>query len=185
MSRILLLNANYQPLSILSLERAVLLLFQGKVDAASEEAIHLRGKTSTLDVPRVIRLRRYINAPMRKARWSRRAVLARDEFICVYCGIKAGETQKGRMLQRSDMTIDHIKPRAQGGTSTWGNTATACPACNHRKGDRTPEQAGMRLRYEPKIPRVNYVVASGDMPTSWKIYFGIEDPAFTDDKTAV
>lgn len=172
-ARILLLNANFMPLGIVTLERAVHLIFQDKVDAATEEAIHLRGKSSTLDVPRVLRLRRYVNAPMRKARWSRRAVLARDEWTCVYCGIKPGAVQKSRLLQRGDMTIDHIKPRAQGGTSTWSNTATACPVCNHRKGDRTPEKAGMRMLYEPKTPRVNYVVASGEMPASWKVYLEV------------
>lgn len=169
-SRILLLNANYAPLGIVSLERAVHLMFQDKVDKASEEIIRLRGQNTTLEVPQVLRLRRYINAPSRKARWSRRAVLARDEYTCIYCGIKAGEVQRGRELKRTDMTIDHIVPRAHGGTSTWGNTATACPVCNHRKGDRRPEQAGMKMHFEPKTPRVNYVVASGDMPVSWKFY---------------
>jgi 5-methylcytosine-specific restriction endonuclease McrA len=100
-------------------------------------------------------------------------VLRRDDFTCVYCGIKVGEAQRGAVLNRHDFTIDHIIPTSRGGKNTWGNTVCACPACNHRKGNRTPHEAGMPLRWEPKMPRVDYLVASGEVPEAWKVYLRI------------
>ena len=76
--------------------------------------------------------------------WSRKGVLLRDNFTCIYCGARPGSRQKGRVLARNDLTIDHILPRSRGGRDHWTNTACACTACNHRKGDRLPHEAGMR-----------------------------------------
>jgi len=170
MSSVLVLNASYEPLNVVSMERAIRLLLKDRVDAATEDTITIHGKASSIDVPCVLRLRRYVNAPRRNARWSRRAVLARDGYTCIFCGVKAGEEQRGKILRHADFTIDHIVPRVQGGKSTWGNTACACSRCNHRKGGRTPTQANMTMLWEPKTPRVNYIVARGDVPASWKIY---------------
>jgi 5-methylcytosine-specific restriction endonuclease McrA len=77
------------------------------------------------------------------------------------------------VLGKNDFTVDHLIPRSRGGKNTWGNTACACPLCNNRKGDRTPHEAGMVLRWEPKIPRVGYLVASGDVPAAWKVYLEV------------
>lgn len=170
MAVVLLLNASYEPLSIIPQRRALSLLMRGRVDAVTEEAVTIQSSSDTLRIPTVIRLRRYINVPRRGAQWSRRAVLQRDGYRCIYCGVQAGELQKGQALARQDFTVDHIIPRSRGGRNTWGNTACACPVCNHRKGDRTPHEAGMPLRWEPKTPRVGYIVASGDIPASWKVY---------------
>lgn len=170
MAVVLLLNASYEPLSIIPQRRALSLLLRGRVDAATEDELTIQGISHTLRIPTVIRLRRYINVPRRGARWTRRGVLQRDGYRCIYCGRQAGESQKGQPLAKNDFTVDHIIPRSRGGRNTWGNTACACPVCNHRKGDRTPHEAGMPLRWEPKTPRVGYVVASGDVPASWKVY---------------
>lgn len=170
MAVVLLLNASYEPLSIIPQRRALSLLLRGRVDAATEDELTIRGSSTTLRIPTVIRLRRYINVPRRGARWSRRGVLQRDGYCCIYCGIQAGESQRGQTLAKPDFTVDHIIPRSRGGRNTWGNTVCACPVCNHRKGDRTPHEAGMPLRWEPKTPRVGYIVASGDMPAAWKVY---------------
>ncbi|MCB0077734.1 MAG: HNH endonuclease [Anaerolineales bacterium] len=174
MSRVLLLNASYEPLKVLSATRAVQLMVRGVVEPVSASvAARFRSPTVTLSVPTVVRLQRYVNVPRRNASWSKRGVLERDDFTCIYCGIRAGELRDALPLPRSAMTIDHLVPRSRGGANSWVNTACACKACNHRKANRTPHEAGMRLRWEPKIPRVGYVVISGDVPESWKLYLEI------------
>ena len=154
MAAVLLLNASYEPLSIIPQRRALSLLLRGRVDPATEETVALHGTANALHIPTVIRLRRYINVPRRGARWSRQGVLQRDNFCCIYCGIQVGEQQRGRALSKRDFTVDHIIPRSRGGKNTWGNTACACPMCNNRKGGRTPHEAAMTLLWEPKLPRL-------------------------------
>jgi 5-methylcytosine-specific restriction endonuclease McrA len=149
------------------------LLLREKADAATEETVVLRGISQSLSIPTVLRLRRYINVPRRGARWSRMAVLRRDDFTCIYCGVGIGEWQRGRHVTRSGLTIDHILPISRGGRNSWGNTACACAPCNQRKGNRLPHEAGMKLLWEPKIPRVDYLVASGEIPESWKFYLEV------------
>ncbi len=170
MVAVLLLNASYEPLAVIPQRRAVSLILRGRVDAATNEGLAVQSTSSAFRIPTVIRLRRYVNVPRRGARWSRPGVLQRDSYRCIYCGIRAGEQRHGQTLVRHEFTVDHIVPRSRGGRNTWGNTACACPTCNHRKGNRTPHEAGMTLRWEPKIPRVGYVVASGEIPASWKVY---------------
>jgi len=167
---VLLLNASYEPLAVIPQRRAMSLMLRGRVDAATEDAVTIKGVSSVLRIPTVGRLRRYINVPRRGARWSRRGVLQRDNYCCIYCGIRAGQSQRGKMLARQSFTVDHLIPRSRGGKNSWGNTACACPMCNNRKGSRTPHEAGMTLRWEPKTPRVDYLVASGKIPAAWKVY---------------
>ena len=166
----LLLNASYEPLTIVSAQRAIRLLLTHKVDAATDETITIHGNSHDLHIPTVLRLRRYVNVPKRGASWSRRAVLQRDGYRCIYCGMEVGQMVKGQLLTKADFTLDHIIPRSQGGQNSWGNTACACAACNQRKGGRTPHEAGMSMLWEPKTPRVNYLVASGKIPAAWKLY---------------
>src|SRR5689334_24201093 len=97
-----------------------------------------------LAVPLVVRLVRYVAIPRyRQLPCSRRGVLARDRETCQYCGAKPG---------RAHLTIDHVLPRAQGGMTTWENVVAACAACNHRKANRTPQQAGLALIGPPRRP---------------------------------
>jgi len=170
---VLLLNASYEPLRVISVRRAVGLLMRGVVEGVQGVAARLRTPSTVFTVPSVLRLRYYVNVPRRKAVWSRRGVMRRDDYTCIYCGARVGQRDRGRALTRSDFTVDHLIPSSRGGTNTWGNTACACRRCNHRKADRTPHEAGMRLRWEPKTPRVNYVIASGDMPSEWKVYLRV------------
>jgi 5-methylcytosine-specific restriction endonuclease McrA len=167
---ILLLNASYEPLNVVSLQRAMSLLLRDRVDAATDAVRPVQGGSTVFEIPQVIRLRKYVNVPRRGARWSRQAVLQRDNFTCVYCGVEAGGRQRGQVLQRRDFTLDHIRPKSRDGKNTWGNTACACPSCNQRKGDRMPNEAGMKLLWEPKTPRVDTWVLDGDIPEAWKIY---------------
>jgi len=170
MVSVLLLNASFEPLAVISTRRAVSLVLRGRVEGVSGEVVTVHGASQTFTIPTVIRLRRYVNVPRRGARWSRRGVLRRDGYRCVYCGARAGDLQGGRVLTRGDFTVDHLVPRSRGGKSTWSNTACACRACNQRKRDRTPREAGMKLLWEPKTPRTSYLVVSGEVPASWKVY---------------
>jgi 5-methylcytosine-specific restriction endonuclease McrA len=173
MAEVLLLNASYEPLAVITRRRAVSLLLKGRVEAACTEEVEIQGVSNALAIPTVIRLHRYINVPQRGVRWSKQAVLRRDRYTCAYCGIRPGDSQHGQALPRHNFTVDHILPVSRGGKNSWGNTVCACPVCNQRKGNRTPDEANMKLRWEPKRPRVNYLVVSGEIPATWKIYLEV------------
>jgi 5-methylcytosine-specific restriction endonuclease McrA len=170
--RVLLLNGmNWEPLAIVSVPRAINLLLAGKAVVVEQSGRVLKTVAASFPVPSVIALRTYVNVPRRNAQWSRKGVLARDNYTCIYCGLRPGDTLRGRALTKTDLTVDHLHPRSRGGRDTWSNTACACYACNHRKGDRLLEEAGMKLRWEPKTPRTSYlVIAVGSGPDAWKQY---------------
>ncbi len=172
-AQVLLLNATYEPVRVIPIQRAVGLLMRGAAEGVDGIAARLKTPSTVFEVPAVIRLRYYVNVPRRGAVWSRHRVMVRDAHTCIYCGAQVGEIHHGRTLTRADFTVDHLIPRSRGGGNSWGNTACACRWCNHRKADRTPHEAGMRLRWEPKTPRVNYLVVSGDVPAAWKAYLRI------------
>jgi 5-methylcytosine-specific restriction endonuclease McrA len=171
-SRVLLLNGStWEPLAVISLPRAVNLLLAGKAVVVEQTGEFLRTVRDRFPVPSVIALRTYINVPRRQAHWSRRGVLMRDNYVCIYCGAAPGSLSREKVLTRQDFTVDHIVPRSRGGRDQWTNTACACYHCNHRKGNRLPHEAGMRLNWEPKIPRTSYlVIAIGSGPDAWKRY---------------
>lgn len=161
-SGVLLLNATYEPLAVLSVKRAVKLVGKERVEPVAAEHMTVAHAGQTLVMPTVLRLKVYINVPKRNApRWTRRGVFVRDGNRCAYCG---------RLLKRGELTVDHVIPVSRGGGSTWCNTVTACAPCNQRKADRTPHEAGMKLLIEPKTPRTNYLLAAGDIPASWKLW---------------
>ena len=170
--RVLLLNgSNWEPLAVISVPRAMNLLLAGKAFTVEESGRVLRTVSRRFAVPSVIALRTYVNVPRRRASWSRKGVMMRDNYTCIYCGARPGSLQRGKVLARSDLTIDHVLPRSRGGRDQWTNTACACTACNHRKGDRLPHEAGMKLRSEPRTPRTSYlVIAVGSGQDSWKQY---------------
>lgn len=171
-SRVLLLNGStWEPLAVISVPRAINLLIAGKAIMVEETGRFLRTVRTRFPVPSVIALRTYVNVPRRKAHWSRKGILMRDNHTCIYCGVKPGSIQRGKVLSKNDFTVDHIVPRSRGGRDQWTNTACACGHCNHRKGDRLPHEVGMRLRWEPKTPRTSYlVIAIGTGPDAWKRY---------------
>jgi 5-methylcytosine-specific restriction endonuclease McrA len=161
-SGVLLLNATYEPLAVLSVKRAVKLVCKERVVPVAAEQTPVIGADQVATVPTVLRLKVYISVPKRNPpRWTRRGVFVRDGNRCAYCD---------RLLKRGELTVDHVNPVSRGGRSTWGNTVTACAPCNQRKADRTPHEAGMKLLIEPKTPRTNYLLAAGDIPASWKLW---------------
>jgi 5-methylcytosine-specific restriction endonuclease McrA len=161
---VLVLNASYEPLHVVSVPRAVVLLLTEKAQLVEAAEQMLRSQHLSVPRPLVIRLVTYIRIPHR---WnvpvSRRAVLARDGFTCQYCGAQPG---------RGALTIDHVVPRSQGGQKAWENLVTACGACNRRKGGRRPDEAGMSLLRRPMAPR--YValafIESGAPHAAWEKY---------------
>jgi len=172
---VLLLNGGtWEPLTVISIPRAINLLLAGKAVVVEQAGYFLRTVRDKFPVPSVIALRQYINVPRRHAHWSRQGILARDNYTCIYCGAVPGTTVKNKVLTRRDFTVDHILPVSRGGKNTWANTACACFACNHRKGNRLPGEAGLRLLWEPKTPRTSYLVIElGSGPATWKRYIEI------------
>jgi 5-methylcytosine-specific restriction endonuclease McrA len=170
--RVLLLNGHtWEPLSVISVPRAINLLLAEKAVVVEQSDAMLRTMRDQYPVPSVIALRTYINVPRRQAHWSRRGVLVRDNFTCIYCGVQPGSVVRGKPITKSEFTVDHVIPKSRGGKDQWTNTACACYTCNHRKGDRLPNEAGMKMAWEPKTPRTSYlVIAVGSGPEGWKRY---------------
>ncbi len=162
--RVLVLNASYEPLQLISVRRAVVLLLQEKAELVEAATQQLRASGFSLDLPLVIRLVRYIKIPRRlRLPCSRRGVLARDRDTCQYCGVQPG---------RANLTVDHVVPRSQGGQTVWENVVTACRECNHKKGGRTPEQANMELKVKPRQPQYVAFALLGELEDHdvWRKY---------------
>ncbi len=142
---VLVLNATYEPLNVVSVKRAVVLLLKEKAQIVEATKAWVRAQNWAIPQPLVIRLVYYVRIPHRLSLpLGRRTVLARDGYTCQYCGARP---------DKSELTLDHVVPRSRGGRSSWGNVVTACTRCNQRKGRHTPEEAGMPLRAPPRRPR--------------------------------
>lgn len=141
---VLLLNATYEPMHIVSLRRAVSLVLQEKAQMVEASERMIRSPGLAIAEPSVIRLRERVRAPRRwSVPLSRGAILARDGYTCQYCGAQPG---LGRL------TLDHVVPQSRGGAWAWTNLVAACLACNSAKADRTPEEASMPLLRPPGKP---------------------------------
>lgn len=145
---ITLLNATYEPLQTVSLPRAIRLLAKEKAEILEwEDGMYIRSSTGQeiWPMPKVLRLVVRVKVNLDKLygppQVSKKGVLTRDHHICAYCG-RGGAN-----------TVDHIHPRSRGGKSSWMNLVAACRDCNNRKRDRTPEEAGMKLRVTPFAPK--------------------------------
>jgi 5-methylcytosine-specific restriction endonuclease McrA len=138
MSKVLVLNASYEPLNITSWRRAIVLVLKGKA-----EGVEHNGKYVYADfpLPTVIRLLHYVRVPYKEIPLTRRNIFFRDGHICQYCRYR-GE----------DLTLDHVVPRSRGGVDSWENLVTACVRCNVKKGNRTPKEANMLLLNPPRQP---------------------------------
>lgn len=161
MSRALVLNASFEPLSVVPTRRAVVLVLRDRADVVESNGHLWRAERIQLPSPSVIRLRHYIRVPFtRRVPLNRRAVFMRDQHRCQYCG-------------RQAENIDHVVPKSRGGLHSWDNVVACCRRCNTRKGGRTPREAGLALLRSPRPPRRNAWVAvavgSGLDPT-WEPY---------------
>ena len=158
MARALVLNASYEPLCVIPVRRAVLLVLKEKADVLAAGEGEFRAEHLAIPSPSVIRLRTFVRVPYRaRVALSRRAVFLRDAHACQYCGGAAEN-------------IDHVVPRSRGGTHSWENVVACCRPCNARKENRTPTEARMRLRVVPRAPREHawIVVAVGTLHPDWE-----------------
>jgi 5-methylcytosine-specific restriction endonuclease McrA len=152
-SAVLVLNATYEPLNIVTVRRAIVLLLKEKAEVVEAADAEIRSQNLALNVPLVIRLVYYVRVPSRfPLPVTRRTVFARDGYTCQYCGFQA---------PKASLTLDHVLPRSRGGNSDWENVVTACIPCNQRKGQRTPPEAGMRLIAAPQRPHYAAIVLIG------------------------
>ncbi len=153
MASVLVLNATYEPLSVVSVRRAIVLLLKEKAELLEATEERIRASNLSLPYPLVIRLVYYVRVPRRMfVPLTRRALLARDNYTCQYCGFSGNS---------SELTMDHVLPKVQGGKTTWDNVACACRACNSRKGGKTLQEARMTLARKPARPQfLAFVVLS-------------------------
>jgi 5-methylcytosine-specific restriction endonuclease McrA len=159
---VLVLNATYEPINVCTVRRAVVLLLKDKAEVVEHADWELHSATTTIARPVVIRLVTYVRIPRdtHRRKITRRAVFARDDWTCQYCGARA------------NLTVDHVIPRSKGGSSTWENIVASCAPCNRRKGDALPRQVGMEPRRAPRTPHASVFiqVASPTIPSAWLQY---------------
>lgn len=156
----LVLNASFEPLSVVASRRAAVLVLDHKADLVESDGSVIRSASLAVPSPLVIRLRYMVKVPYRRSTTvSRRGVFARDDHRCQYCGAPAD-------------SIDHVLPRSRGGQHVWENVAAACRPCNLSKRDRTPDEAGMRLLRPCRAPRPSswVVVSVSRVPEAWMPY---------------
>jgi 5-methylcytosine-specific restriction endonuclease McrA len=156
----LVLNATYEPLCVVTLRRAVVLVLAEKAIVVETGETVMHSPHQVIQVPSVVKLSRYVRVPYRReVPMTRRAVLDRDGHQCAYCGVRAD-------------TIDHVRPRSRGGQHVWTNVVAACARCNHRKGDRLLGELGWHLATPPAQPPATVAVVMGwaKREPSWQRY---------------
>ena len=162
-SRVLVLNASYEPINVCTVRRAAVLVLKNRAEVLEKGDWALHSESLTLPRPVVIRLLTYVRIPRdaHRRKITRRAVFARDRWTCQYCG-----------NERGNLTVDHVIPRSKGGNSTWENIVTCCAPCNRRKGDRLPRQANMVPARRPRAPNPTIFihVATATIPAAWEQY---------------
>lgn len=164
MTSTLLLNASYEPLHVISWQKAVTLFYKGRVEIIEEHDEEGHTIHFTFKLPSVVRLLRFVHIRRQKnvVPFTRANIYARDGHACQYCG----ET-----FPTEDLTFDHVVPQAQGGHKSWENIVTACIDCNRRKDNRTPAEAGMPLLSAPRRPSSTAIlrvsIGIRKMPKTW------------------
>lgn len=162
MHAVLLLNASFEPLRVISWQRAVSMLFLGKIEIVEEYEHNIRSVSVVIKAPAVVRLLKYVQLGRKSPPLCRSNILARDDFQCQYCA---------KPLTSKEATLDHVIPRSQGGKTCWENIVCCCSVCNRKKGGRTPAEARMSVLKKPTRPDwlpVLTIRLNGKIPISWK-----------------
>lgn len=166
MQPVLLLNSSFEPLKIISWQRAVTMFFTGKIEVVEEYDHHIRSVSLLIRAPAVVRLLRFVRIGRKSPPLCRSNILARDNFQCQYCA---------RQLSTREATLDHVVPRSKGGKTLWDNIVCCCATCNRKKGGRTPAEARMMLLSKPVRPDwlpVLTIRLNGNIPDSWHLFLG-------------
>lgn len=166
----LLLNASYEPIMVLSWERAIVLWFCEKVDVVEFHNQFVRSAMSQFQLPSVLKLKSYVNPKhLRHVKFSRENIYLRDNYTCQYCG---------EQFTSHKLTLDHVIPVSKSGPKSWLNLVTACRDCNQKKADKPPHTIGMRLIKEPAIPKwlpnQDLDPVRNQFPDNWLSYFHLE-----------
>ncbi|MBI3179571.1 MAG: HNH endonuclease [Deltaproteobacteria bacterium] len=165
-SHVLVLNRNFQPVSVIGVRRAMCMLYVGVARALDRELKQfdfpswsalsaelgddaIATVSRRILIPRILVLQVYDRAPIGRIRFSRHNIFQRDDHACQYCG---------RRMSRRQINLDHVVPRSRGGKTNWENVVTSCVPCNFKKGGRTPAEAGMTLVHKPHKPRWSEMV---------------------------
>lgn len=138
---VLVLNASYEPINVCAARRALILVLKGVAITEEHASIAVHSAREAMLLPSVIRLIDYRRIPHQTRALSRKNILMRDRYTCQYCH---------KSPPVVELTLDHVIPRSRAGETTWENLVACCHSCNNRKGNRTPEEAGMRLARAPR-----------------------------------
>ena len=164
-AKVLILNQTFEPFQVCSARRAVILLYAGKAERVEDTSRVFRSPSTSFVLPSVIRLHRFVRRPVQPTiAFNKKNILKRDAHTCQYCGRNGGER----------MTIDHVIPKSLGGRTVWENVVSACRACNLRKGNKPPEEVGMRLLRPPAKPLsmfyLGFLARTAERPRAWNKY---------------
>jgi 5-methylcytosine-specific restriction endonuclease McrA len=158
MGRALVLNGTDQPLAVVPARRAVVLVLKDKAEVVRSNGLVFRSENLRIEAPSVVRLRYFVKVPYRAhTALTRRAVFARDHWVCQYCGHPAEN-------------VDHVIPRSKGGAHSWDNVVAACRRCNSRKENRSPHEAGLKLARKPLVPKDGFRLSLGRLEPDWEPY---------------
>lgn len=168
--RSLLLNSSYEPMKVVSWQKALVLWFQGKVDVLEYHAVFVRSVQRHFQLPSVLRLKRYVRPKnFNVVRFCRENVYIRDNYTCQYCHTR---------FPAKVLTLDHVVPASQNGPKNWTNVVTACRDCNQRKANRTPLIANMPLLTEPRVPNwlptLQLEIRESPVPADWEPYLRLK-----------
>ncbi|MCJ7813749.1 HNH endonuclease [bacterium] len=160
-SRVLVLNQNYEPMSVCSARRAIVLLYMQKAEMIERNHEILHSMYTAMPLPSIVRLSRLIHVPRKRILLNRKNIIKRDNHQCQYC-----QTVEG------SVTVDHVIPKDHGGEDTWENLVCACVRCNTKKRNRTPKEAGMQLIKKPRKPGYLFFIQHliGIPDERWKPY---------------
>lgn len=162
----LVLSQSFEPVKIVSWQKAITLFFLGKVEVIEEYDHDIKTTSLVIKVPAVVRLKEAFRRHKKPVKFSRINIYGRDKYTCQYCGKKKKSI--------SELTYDHIVPRSRGGKTTWLNIATCCADCNRKKANRTPAEAGMKLLKDPVQPTATPVliitISKESAPDAWRDY---------------
>ena len=156
MEKVLVLNSDYTPINITTVYRGFNLVTKGKAEILKSSESPIIAGSNTFIRPLIIRLLNYVKYRVHKLKINRHRLFKRDNYECVYCGGK------------KNLTVDHIQPKSRGGENTWQNLITCCGTCNRAKGDKTPVEANMKLRYNPYEPSIFSEIINSNVEPIWK-----------------